>query len=175
MRYLRNLTLGLVVLLVILWLGVSFRGYLSAQTTLQQWKAIHPCDADAVAFSVDGSLLAVTCSQDHVYVYRFPQLTREATLPVKEGRAFSAAFAPRRAVLAVAEWAGGLTLWDSTRWTRLREVGAPGRTNAVAWSPEGSLLAASVGASGWCVSVYKTEGYQEVYRFTAQGSSAFGP
>ena len=149
--------------------------YFSAGVIVVKQQSVRCCDAEAVAFSRDGRLLAVTCSRDLVSVYGFPQLNQVTELRAKEGRAFQTAFAPHTALLAVAEWADGVTFWDTTNWSKVREMRSLGRTNAVAWSPDGSWFASSIGANGWCVIVWKTNGHQEVYRFKSQGSSMFGP
>lgn len=155
-------------------LMVLGRHYLSDRAVVKQ-KSARFCDAESVTLSQDGQFVAVTCSQDFVYVYRLPQLHQVTRLAAKEGRAFQTAFAPDKALLAVAEWADGVTLWDTTHWTKVRDMRSLGRTNAVAWSPDGSWLAGSIGAGGWCVIVWKTSGYQEAYRFKSQGTSMFGP
>lgn len=175
MRSLRNILLGLVAMVGLSLFIVLAGQHLANRAVLTQQKSVSLCDADAVAFSPDGKYIAVTCSRDFVYVCTFPQLVPVTKLRAKDGRAFQAAFAPGKALLAVAEWAGGVTLWNRTRWTQVREVKAPGRTSAVAWSPDGSWLAGSIGADGWCIIVWRTGEYREVYRFKAQGSSMFGP
>lgn len=175
MRSFRNVILVLIAVLGFSLLIVFGGRYLPARAVLLRQKSVSLCDADAVAFSPNGNLVAATCSRDLVYICRFPQLDQVTKLRAKAGRAFQAAFFPDRACLAVAEWAGGVTLWDTKQWRKVAEIGTPGRANAVALSPDGRWLAAAVGADGWCLVVWQTKGYRETYRFQSQGTSLFGP
>ncbi len=144
-------------------------------TALSKLASSHGCDADAIALSPGGKLTAVTCTRNFVYVYRLSDLKQLSSLRAREGRAFQTAFFPGKDYLAVAEWAGGLTLWDTKQWRKVAGISTPGRTNAVALSPDGRWLAAAVGADSWCLVVWRTQGYREAYRFQSQGTSLFGP
>lgn len=175
MRFFKNIVIGLTVVLGFSLLLVLGGQYLSTRAGLLQQRSARFCDADAVAFSPNGKLVAVTCSRDLVYICRFPQLDQVTKLQAKDGRAFQTAFFPDKDYLAVAEWAGQVTLWDTKQWKKVAEISTPGRASAVALSPDGRWLAASVGADGWCLVVWQTKGYREVYRFKSQGTSRFGP
>jgi WD40 repeat protein len=176
MRRWRATIIGLIAIVCVFALAYYWQRSLAKRIVLLPQNSVTVCDADAVAISPDGRRIAVTCARDAVYAYQFPELKPLARLRAKDGRAFQAAFAPHKNLLAVAEWAGGVTLWDTTTWKKVTELQAPGRTNAVRFSPDGTWLAASVGADGWCVVAWKkTDRYREVYRFMAQGGSMFGP
>jgi WD40 repeat protein len=175
MRRWKATIIGLIAIVCVFALAYYWQRSLANRIALLPQNSVNVCDADAVAFSPDGKRIAVTCSQNDVHVYQFPELKPLAQLKAKDGRAFQAAFAPHKNLLAVAEWAGGVTLWDTTTWKKVTELQARGRTNAVRFSPDGSWLAASEGADAWCVVVWKTDPYRETYRFKAQGSSMFGP
>ncbi|MCL6476777.1 MAG: hypothetical protein K6U75_17240 [Firmicutes bacterium] len=175
MRPWKATIIGLIAILCIFALVYYWQRSLAKRIVLLPQKSVSVCDADAVAVSPDGKRIAVTCTRDEVYVYQFPELKTLARLKAKEGGPSQTAFAPYKNLLAVAEWGRGVTLWDTTTWKKVTELPAPGRTNAVRFSPDGTWLAASVGADGWCVVVWKTDRYREVYRFKAQGSSMFGP
>jgi hypothetical protein len=174
MRRWRATIIGFIAIVCVFALAYHWQRSLAKRIVLLPQNSVTVCDADAVAISSDGKRIAVTCARDAVYAFQFPELKPLARLRAKDGRAFQAAFAPHKNLLAVAEWAGGVTLWDTTTWKKVTELQARGRTNAVRFSPDGSWLAASVGADGWCVMVWKTDPYQETYRFRAQGSSMFG-
>jgi WD40 repeat protein len=130
---------------------------------------------DAVTVARSGDLLAGAGTRDYVWVYTIPDLREVAKLSAQEGRVFQASFLPQKHLVATAEWAGGVGLWDIRHQRLVGRVKAPGRTNAVTFSPDGTWLAGSIGAGGWCVIVWETSGYREAYRFKAQGTSMFGP
>lgn len=172
MRSLKGLIFGAV--LAGLVIAVCWQLLRAKEVMLLPQKRLSVCEADAVTLSPSGKRVAVTCARDNVYVYQLPALKQLARLKAKEGRSFQAAFAPNKNLLAVAEWAGGVTLWDTETWSKVREIHTDGRANAVRFSPDGAWLAATIGAGGWCLVVWKTDQYQKVYRFKAQGSSMFG-
>lgn len=166
-------------LLIVAAAGLSLITWLMRHTqeaaSLIKIRAVSIGDLDAIAIAQSGSLIAVVGTRDYMWVYTIPDLREVAQLSAQEGRVFQATFLPHKHLVATAEWAGGVRLWDVRHQRLVSRVKAPGRTNAVAFSPDGAYLAGSIGAGGWCVVVWKTSGYREAYRFKAQGTSMFGP
>ncbi|MER3474221.1 MAG: hypothetical protein C4335_09370 [Armatimonadota bacterium] len=143
--------------------------------TLAQAGAVRDRNALSVAISADNRFAAVTCMRGPALVYHLPDLKQVASLPPKEKFMIQVAFHPSKKMLAAAELASGVSLWDTATWKRSAFLTTPGTAASVAFSPDGSWLAADVGADGWCLVVWKLDTRQEVYRFRAQGTSMFGP
>lgn len=101
----------------------------------------------ALAWSPDGSLLAAAAGSQ-VYIYRYPDLTQAAVLPIGvrcSQLVFDPFATPERPLLAAAVRDGSLQLWDPlsgslmARWEAHRKS-----ANSLAFSPDGNSLA-SVG------------------------------
>ncbi len=108
--------------------------------------------ADAVAFSPDGSLLAVWVDGEGTRVYNITSLIPEQLWEIESQKqqtflsGQAVAFAPSGVTLALGEQNGTVVLWDLSReepkhLNPIRSQGSP--ANWLAFSPDGSLLASS--------------------------------
>jgi eukaryotic-like serine/threonine-protein kinase len=101
----------------------------------------HTAAARHVAFSPDGRLL-VSCGEDgRVIVWDFARRQRLATL---NHPAYKVAFSPDGRSLATGGTDGAIVIWDPATWRPLRTLrGERSEVGALAFSPDGSLLAAA--------------------------------
>ncbi|HEX5273243.1 MAG TPA: hypothetical protein VFW33_22255, partial [Gemmataceae bacterium] len=103
-----------------------------------------PGDLAGVALSPDGSRLAVASRNTGLYLWE-PDSDRPASLADKEPGLTAVAFAPGGLSLVCGgAWGGPLKVRDTaTGKTALVPALASGRVNAVAFAPDGRLLAAA--------------------------------
>ncbi len=112
-----------------------------AQVTYSPWDHIL-----ALAWSPGGDLLA-SAAGSQVYVYRYPHLSLQATLPVgvRVGQmAFDPASPPANPWLAMAVRDGSLQIWDAQAGKQMATWEAHRRSaNSLAFSPDGESLAST--------------------------------
>ena len=81
-------------------------------------------------------------------IYRLPDTQLMATVDRHTDWIFTVAYSPDGAQLAVADRAGGLTVWDTHRWVALENLkGHRGAVTSLAWRRDGRVLA-SAGEDG---------------------------
>jgi WD40 repeat protein len=101
-----------------------------------------------VAFSADGSLVAACSASGQVGVWQTPTLKAPCAITGHEQSALTLAWHPTRHDLATGGQDGLVRLWDAETDDEiaLLPVGAPqGWVEHLAWSPDGTFLAASAG------------------------------
>jgi len=99
-----------------------------------------------VAFSGDGKFLACAC-MDGTYVFE-TTLWNQRTMVRSDDQFFTVAFHPHRPILAVPTRRGNsVRLWDVVGNREVATLQTPGGPHSVAFSPDGSFLAAATNHS----------------------------
>jgi WD40 repeat protein len=137
---------------------------------------------ESLAFSPDGTMLASSVSYykgEGVKLWKMPEGRVVRMLPTA-GRAL--AFSSDGQLLAVAE-PQAVTLWQVSDGKRVRTISescAPGSSlSSVAFSPDGTLVAATCGLSGRMIRVWKVADGKELFSIAGdangKGGVAFSP
>lgn len=96
----------------------------------------------SVAFSTDGSLLAVTPDRYAVRVWDFKERQWAYRLPTSfTGAVTTMAFSPDGVTLATGHYDGMVRLWDITQGTLLLEFDSGSVVQSLAFSPDARMLA----------------------------------
>lgn len=97
--------------------------------------------ATAVAYSPDGRWLATGADSGVLCLRRTSDLAMVQCVVAHEARLAGIAFTPGGEALATAGWDGRVVVWESPSLAILAERRADGASNAVAFSPDGHMLA----------------------------------
>ncbi len=111
--------------------------------------------ATCLAFSPDGRILAAgTEDRGGVAVWLGPSWKERDRLPpygsdwLFTASSWALAFSPNGKLLAIGSLYGSVELWNTEAWTRYRVLkGAAGNIGAVAFSPDGEMVAAAAGGT----------------------------
>ncbi|MFC3662920.1 WD40 domain-containing protein [Modicisalibacter luteus] len=122
--------------------------YVMVQSTAD-WSQVADLATDgfveAIAFSADGSLLAVTTTASHLYVFNTADWTQVVDITLMAGsQANALAFSPDGTMLAVGIYDPAITLYETSGWTLV--AGTPTLASgdyvtAITFSPDGKQLA----------------------------------
>ncbi len=139
-----------------------------------------PCDSDvfSVAFSPDGRVLAMGCSNGIIRLCDSSTGKEQRVLAGHGSTVFSVCFSPDGAWLASGSNDSSVRVWDARDGRELKAIRIPGPTpsvRAVSFSSDGAYLAAAT--YGGTVTVFDAQTGSEVNRDLAHGSAyvAFGP
>ncbi len=133
------------------------------ETKIQQIGRVH-----ALAFSPDGSLLAVGGRDKRIYLWEVSSWTLLATSPAGKAPIFDLAFSPDGAFLAAAEGGatGQVSIWKiEAPSVPSLNASFPFSSFSVEFSPDGSLIVAG-GENGY-LKVWRTDTYEMVASFPA--------
>ena len=102
-----------------------------------------PFTPRGIAVSPDGHTLALTHSDGTVDLIDTPALRSRGVLHALDGAATAVVFSPDRRLLAVTGVGGRITLWDARTLAPRGDLEMAVDSDAIAFSPDGTLLAAA--------------------------------
>lgn len=114
-------------------------------------------DALAIAFSPDGTLLAVGTANDTVEIWNTSTWTLAQTLTGHTASVVSLAFSPDGTLLASGsgDVSNNIKIWNTTTWTNTQTLNShTQQVNALAFSPDATLLAS--GSNDDSVKIWNT-------------------
>lgn len=104
--------------------------------------ALYEDSANNLAWSPDGSMLAIGGHNIDLYDVQAQQKTQE----IRTGTARNVTFSPDGTILAWEDHEA-VHLWDTASWSELRTLAGSGGTDSIAFSPDGTMLATATGST----------------------------
>jgi len=142
----------------------SVRLYDTANMTLlREWENQADYRGD-IAWSPDGSLLALSGSHDGLRVWENSNSSQTRQLISGENSIWELTWSPDSQFLAVADFGSTIRLWEKGDWKNSVHLeGHSQRVTALSWSPNGILLASS--SNDNTVRIWNLDG-EEIHLFT---------